>query len=546
MSRKRNPRGRMKPNVKNTGYSDGGASTTSNILKGWRPLKASPKSDIDAHLFTLRNRAADESINTPIGAAAINTSSTHVIGDGLHVFPRLKFKLLGLTPEEARAWTRKTMQEFDLWADSKDCDLTRRNNFYDMQDIAYIAYLTDGDSFALFKRRMPTPQMPYSLRLQILEGNRVSNPMGKDYFGVLGPYAVEMSAPNPKNRIISGVEINEDGAVVAYWVSNRVPWDPVDVSKAPEWVRVEAFGRETGTPNVLQICHDMRPEQYRGVPYLAPVIETLKQVTRYTKAELTAAIIKSFFALFFTESTVGRSIEDVLPGVGVAAEEANAPSVDPSEYSLAAGTMNALPKGVDVKTVDASNSMSTYELFTRSNIQQIAAALGQPYEVLMKSFNSSYSASRAALLQAWDEYKTRRKWFARDFCQPVYEAWLTEAVATGRIDAPGFFDDPAIRVAWCNADWFGPSMSILDPVKDVTGSALRVTYGLSTREREAAEMTGTDLEENLEQLAYERKKIQDLGLEMGNPEVLAGKLVQQENAPPQQSDAQPTKGGETT
>lgn len=546
MRRKRNPRGKTRTVIKDTGYSDGGASMTSNILKGWRPLKASPKSDIDAHLFTLRNRASDESINTPIGAAAIRTSAMHTVGGGLHVFPRLKFKALGLTPEEARAWSRKTMQEFDLWADSKDCDLTRRNNFYDMQDIAYTAYLTDGDSFALFKRRMPTPQMPYSLRLQILEGNRVSNPMGKDYFGVLGPYAVEMSAPNPKNRIISGVEINEDGAVVAYWVSNRVPWDPVDVSKAPEWVRVEAFGRETGAPNVLQICHDMRPEQYRGVPYLAPVIETLKQVTRYTKAELTAAIIKSFFALFFTENTTGRSIEDVLPGVGVAAEEANAPSVDPSEYSLAAGTMNALPKGVDVKTVDASNSMSTYELFTRSNIQQIAAALGQPYEVLMKSFNSSYSASRAALLQAWDEYKTRRKWFARDFCQPAYEAWLTEAVATGRIDAPGFFDDPAIRAAWCNADWFGPSMSILDPVKDVTGSALRVTYGLSTREREAAEMTGTDLEENLEQLAYEKQKIQDLGLEMGDPEVLAGKLAGQQDAPPQQSDAQPTKGGETT
>lgn len=38
-------------------------------------------------------------------------------------------------------------------------------------------------------------------------------------------------------------------------------------------------------------------------------------------------------------------------------------------------------------------------------------------------------------------------------------------------------------------------MSILDPVKDINGSALRTTYGLSTREREAAEMTGTDLEE---------------------------------------------------
>lgn len=541
MRRKSRMRGKNGAAIKNTGYSEGGASQHSNILKAWHPLKASPKSDIDAHLFTLRNRAADESINTPIGAAAIKTSAMHTVGDGLHVFPRLKFKTLGMTPEEARAWTRKTMQEFDLWANSKDCDITRRNNFYDMQDIVYTSYLTDGDAFALFKRRPPTPNMPYSLRVQVLEANRVSNPMGKDYFGTLGPYAVEMSAPNPNNRIISGVEINKDGAIVAYWVSNRVPWDLVDINGAAEWVRVEAFGRQTGAPNVLQICHDLRPEQYRGVPYLAPVIETLKQVTRYTNAELTSAIVKSFFALFFTESTAGQSIADVLPGPGVPAEDARAPSVDPNEYSLAAGTLNALPKGVDVKSIDASNSMSTFEVFTKSLVKQIGAAIGQPYEVLMKSFNSSYSASRAALLQAWDEYKIRRKWFARDFCQPVYEAWLAEAVATGRIEAPGFFDDPLIRAAWCNADWFGPSMSILDPVKDVTGSALRTTYGLSTREREAAEMTGTDLEENLEQLAYEKKVIESLGLEAGNPEVLADKLTTS-----QQPAKEPTEGGEAT
>ena len=162
---RRKTRGKMPRTVKNSGYGEGGASQRSNILKAWHPLKASPKSDINAHLFTLRNRAADQSINTPIGAAAIKTSAMHTVGDGLHVFPRLKFKTLGLTPDEARAWTRKTMQEFDLWANSKDCDLTRRNNFYDMQDIAYVSYLTDGDSFALFNRRLPTPQMPYSLRI---------------------------------------------------------------------------------------------------------------------------------------------------------------------------------------------------------------------------------------------------------------------------------------------------------------------------------------------------------------------------------------------
>ena len=435
---------------------------------------------------------------------------------GLTVSPRLQFKTLGMSVDEAKEWERETAREFDLWAGSTQCDLYRRNNFYDLQNIAYTTYLTDGDSFALFRRKAPSAYMPYSLRIQLIEANRVSNPLGAGVMGYPGPFAVEMRAPNG-NRIIDGVEITEDGEITAYWISSKVPYDPTDYAPTT-WSRVEAFGKRTGAPNILQICHDIRAEQYRGVPYLAPVLETLKQVSRYTRAELTSAIIKSFFALFFTSSAAGQDLNSIL-----GPQDPNEPVVDVGEYGLAAGTMNALPRGVDVKSVDASNSQSTFEPFVTQLIKQISAAIGQPYEVLLKSFTSSYSASRAALLQAWEEYKLRRRWFANDFCQPIYEAWLAEAIAIGRIDAPGFFEDPRIRQAYCHADWFGPTMSILDPVKDVKGSAMRVAYGLSTRTKEAAEMTSTDFDENIETLAYEQKRQDALGLKFSAPEVLAGK-----------------------
>nr|DAV63434.1 MAG TPA: portal protein [Caudoviricetes sp.] len=75
---KRNKRSRQKartPTIQNSGYSNGGASHESNILKAYNPRKYSAKSDVNANLYTLRNRSADQSINTPIGAAAIMTSS---------------------------------------------------------------------------------------------------------------------------------------------------------------------------------------------------------------------------------------------------------------------------------------------------------------------------------------------------------------------------------------------------------------------------------------------------------------------------------------
>lgn len=508
------------PRAQNSGYSEGGASHNNKSLKGYNPKKLGYKADIGANLSTLRDRSADLAINTPVGTAAINTSTTHTVGAGLNVFPRPKFQILGISAEEARAWARKVRAEFDLWADSKDCDIYRKNNLYDMQSIAYQGYLTDGDSFAVFRRKPTTPDMPYTLRLQLIEGNRVSNPLTTSTYATGDPTGVEALNSDNGNRILNGVEIDTDGAIVAYWVSNQVPGEPI-TSILTSWARVEAYGKRTSIPNVLQISNDTRPEQYRGVPYLAPVIETLKQVYRYTNAELTSAIIKSYFALFFTEAvTNSGSLNDMLADNGV--DDPTEPVVDVSEYNLGPGTLNALPKGVDVKSVDASNAQSTFEVFSTQLIKQVGAALNQPYEVLMKNFNSSYSASRAAMLQAWEEYKLRRKWFARDFCQPIYEVWLMEAVANGRIEAPGFFDDPLIRKAWCNADWFGPTMSILDPVKDMNGSTLRVENGVSTREREAAEMTGTDLEENIAQLAFEKQLMEKYSMGLagaGNPPV---------------------------
>ncbi len=68
-----------------------------------------------------------------------------------------------------------------------------------------------------------------------------------------------------------------------------------------------------------------------------------------------------------------------------------------------------------------------------------------PRDLLLKEFNASYSASRAALMEAWDTFRMYRNWFVDDFCNPVYEMWLSEAVASGRVSAPGFFADPLVR-----------------------------------------------------------------------------------------------------
>nr|DAL11043.1 MAG TPA_asm: portal protein [Caudoviricetes sp.] len=513
-ARARHPTAAQSPRVTNSGYSEGGASRTRTALRGYDPIKSSTKADIDVNLPLLRSRSADIFINSPIGAGAINSSRANVIGAGLRVSPKPDYKVLGLSAIAAKEWQRNTQREFNLWAAGTSCDLYRKNSFYDMQDIAYLSYLVDGDAWAALKYRKPLPDNPYCLRIQLFEASRVCNPDIITAYGPMSYFEVEQRNPKNGNRIISGVEINNDGAVVAYWIANRVPFDLTNPANTLTWQRVEAFGRRTGRPNVLQISHEERPEQYRGVPYLAPAIEVIKQVSRYATAELTAALVKSCFALFFTSGlgTTNNNIEDILGSTYE--ERPKLTAQDMVDYDIRFGSMNLLPEGIDVKAIDGGRNLSTFEPFINALVCQIGASLGIPSEVLLSRFQSSYSAARGALLQAAAVFKTRRTWFARDFCQPIYEAWLAEAIAIGRIKAPGYGTDPLITAAWSGADWFGPVMGMLDPVKEVNGAALRVKYGFSTGEREAAELTGTDYDNNIDQIATEHSTWKAKGLQV--------------------------------
>lgn len=472
-----------------TGYANGAASTTKKTLRTWLPRHYSPRTDIDEHLDTLRNRAYDLAINDSVASAIVHTLTTGTIGAGLKLFPRIKADELGLTQDDARLWSRQVKREFNLWAANQNaCDFLRRNNFFELQQLACRAMFANGDCFVLFKRRPPEALTPYSLRIQLLDAARVSNPiegLGNQVEILLG-----------NNRVVRGIEVDKHGSLVAIHVANKVINEPNLLHPSIRWQRVLWHGKLTGVPNVLHLCKDQSPDQFRGVPVIAPVIESLKQLNRYSDAELSASIIRSFFAIFFTQNNANWSLNQIA-GQDDAADAAK-------EFKLGEPSVTNLPLGVDVKSISSSNAQSTFADFVNAFLKNICAAVGLPAEVVMKTFNASYSASRAALLQAEDEFKQRRAAFVADFCRPIFELWLTEAIALGRIDAPGFFSDPIRHQAYLNADWLCESNHSLDAVKEVNAAILRINNGLSTREIEVANMSGRDYDDIKDDLEHDR------------------------------------------
>ena len=162
---------------------------------------------------------------------------------------------------------------------------------------------------------------------------------------------------------------------------------------------------------------------------------------------------------------------------------------------------------VNVKFGAPTHPNTGFDTFMRALCEQIGACLEEPADLLMMSFNSSYSASRAALLEAWKGFKMRREWLTDDFCRPVYEIWLTEAVARGRISAPGFLTDPLIRQAYLGSEWIGPAQGQLDPTKEVQAAVTAIDNGLSTRESEAVKLNGSEYIRNVDKLAVENEAL---------------------------------------
>ena len=520
---------------KNSGYDESGASRNKNSMRGWLASSKSPQEDIDRNIPILRQRSRSLYMSAPLAVSAIKTNRTNIVGEGLRLKSTIDAAFLRMTPEAAAEWQRNTEREFELWADSKFCDSTRVNNFYEIQQVACLSWLMNGDACALVEYERPTPAFPYGLRVHLIEADRVSTPHTSGT--AVNLYATESTTGN---RIFNGVEVTDAGRVVAYHICSTYPNSQLRAAK--KWQRVKAFGDKTGTPNVLMIFEAERAEQYRGVPYLAPVIESLKQLTRYSEAEMMAAVINGFFTVFITSE--GNTGEMGFTGV---LDDEDRVSDDDLNYELGPGMVNVLKPGEKIDIADAKRPSSNFDAFTTALAKYVGAALEIPVELLIKSFNSSYSASRAALLEAWKAFRMKRKWLAADFCQPLYEIFLTEAIANGRIKAPGFFLDPAIKKAYCRAQWNGPAPGMLDPVKEATAAEKRIAIGVSTRQRESIEMTGTDFDANVAQLARENQLMKEAGLvSAAAPPGSAEENKEKESEKPdEEEDKDPESDGDT-
>ncbi len=460
----------------------------------WRPSAVSPDAAVNPDLGDIHAQVADLVYQSPIARSAIHVLGTHVVGPGLEMRPAIDREALGLSDLEADAAEAGIKREWRLFANSQDASIGRDQTFAEIQRGMYLGWRQQGDSLALLTRHSGRPPSirPYSMAIQAIGAERCSNPEHQPD-----------GDTDAGGTMSAGVERDAGGAVIAYHFSDRHPGDLS--SGAQTWTAVRAFGASTGRRNVLHLRRGDMVGQTRGISDFAAVVEPLKQLENYTTAEVAAAVKASYYAIFVESPETSR-----FPGP----DDSRAESEKTGPDQLQAGIFDLRP-GEKITSPVPGRPNEGFGPFLEAMLRQVSAAIRIPYSILALRFNDSFSAAQAEIQLHWIFVEDDRASLVRQFCTPSYEAWFDQAVGLGRVTAPGYFKDPAIRQAWLGARWTGRPRPVIRDDMATTAALNRIGGGLSSRSEEVMALSGRDSDAVHAELARESAMRNAAGLSDG-------------------------------
>lgn len=439
-----------------------------------------------AELPTLRGRVADLLRNTALASGLADTFVVNEVGTGIRPQSRIDYEAIGISSETAGELQKVIERAWRKW--SKSVTVDGKLGAYQLQELTSRTEWATGECF-LIRRYRKRRWRPYSFCVQIVEPERICTPMQYDQTLTEG------------REIRDGIEIDQWGEPVAYWVANSSPLDGRYV-KAREFQRIPAFGPD-GRPNVIHHFHMKRTEQTHGVPALGPVVEIFDHLTGYLESEWVRARVAACFAAFVkrAEGTAyGAAIGNATTDTAAAAER---------EEKLLPGTIQYLNAGEEVQFANPNLPGNSFDAFVLKAIQFIGASLGLPLELVLKDFSrTNYSSARAALLEARRMFLCRRARLVDNVLQPMWELFVDELVLRGEL---ALRDYEKFRAEYTRSAWIAPGWEWVDPVKEADATVTRLSNGLTTMADELADQ-GRDWEEQLAQIAREKAKCEEMGL----------------------------------
>lgn len=472
-----------------------GASFRARELAGWLTSGLSADAALLPDLEPLSARSEDLVRNHGVAGGAMQTLVDNIVGTGLRLNARPDWRALGRDKSWADEWARQAEALWRGYADTYQIDAARQLTFDAMTRLVCRTAMVSGEAVSLPLWLRGRPGMRWATAHQLVDPARLGNPNDRQDTATLR----------------GGIEQDRYGGPVAYWIRKTHPLDVGGWGRGPaEWERVPAEAA-WGRPRVIHVHDKERTGQSRGKPLLSAVLPMFKMADHYERSELQASVVNAMVAAI-VES--GLNQEELFALFGGSGETYLAERAKWQQPQLKGGSIIPVFPGEKVVPFMPGRPNAQFGDFLTNVFRHIGTQLGLPIELLMKDFSkTNYSSARAALLEAWRFFVSRRAWLTSGWADPVYELWLEEAANAGLIEAPDFY---ANKAAWCRCEWIvTPGRGWVDPLKEAQAAGERMEVGISTLQRECAEQ-GSDWEEVLEQrareIAYRAQLERELGI----------------------------------
>jgi capsid protein len=314
-----------------------------------------------------------------------------------------------------------------------------------------VAKAQDGEAFAVMFTNSTLGDDSVYLDLKLIEADQVATP------GFI----------QSSDMAVDGIKLDKFGNPESYDVLKHHPGG------------LGGFAADdSDSVAASDVCHwfrEDRPGQYRGLPEIMPALPLCAQMRRYTLAVIAAAESAAEMAVI---------MKTTLP------ENQTASAVDPM-MTMDWETRQAVfsPEGWEPYQIKAEQPSTTYEMFKREIINEMARCLNMPYNIAAcNSASYNYASGRLDHQTYFKSIEVERSDCEIEILDRILSAWLPEAdrvYGIGDVDIDGH-------------TWVWGGREHVDPQKEAQAQATKLANYSTTLALEYAKQ-GLDWEPQVEQ-----------------------------------------------
>lgn len=375
---------------------DAGASN--RLLSDWLAVPTSADAEIYGDIAKVRERARElernetyvekflfELENNIVGDKGIILQSEPMQQDGSGKVDRLA--------KDAIEWAWHDQNKIENYT------VTKQLSGVDADRLALRCIARDGE---LIVRIVKGYNNKFGFAVQFIEPDQLDHHYNGEYQG---------------REIRMGIELNEFGVPLAYWIDQEHPGDYYVSFRSQGKRRIRVPADEIIFP-----FRQQRAGQTRGMSWLVNAMTHLKMLGGYEEAELVAArTAASKMGFFYSEGTDYGETD---------------PDNPEAHFTMEAepGLMDQLPAGLKFQAWDPQHPSTAFEGFRKAMLRRIASGLTMSYNTLANDLEGvNYSSLRDGKITERDGYKVIQNWMINSYKRPIFLNWLEHSLDMGLI-----------------------------------------------------------------------------------------------------------------